>query len=319
MKRIFQYSISGEAPPISVEAFLRAKGYSHRILTYIKGREDGISVNGFRTYTSYLLKPGDLLMVTLEEEESSQKIAPVFLPLDILYEDEDILVINKRADTPIHPSIHNHYNTLANAVAFHYQSQGKSFIYRCVNRLDRDTTGLLIIAKHVLSAAILSKMIQRREIHREYLAITDGILPESGTVQAPIARKEGSALERCVNFEQGEEAVTHYRPLLCKNGYSLVSICLETGRTHQIRVHMKYIGFPLIGDFLYHPDYRMMSRQALHSHRLEFLHPITGAQMVLEAPLPQDMQWILSGEPSPGQTKTDLPEFLEPHPHADIG
>ena len=162
--------------------------------------------------------------------------------------------------------------------------------FRPVYRLDRDTTGLLIVAKHLLSASILSDMVGKREIHREYLAIVKGIPPENGTISAPIGRKKGSAILREVNFETGEPAVTHFARLEIRNGLSLVSLKLETGRTHQIRVHMGYIGCPLIGDYLYYPECSRISRQALHSHRLSFLHPITGKALSFTAPLPEDME-----------------------------
>ena len=199
-------------------------------------------------------------------------------------------MVNKPADMPIHPSFQNHGNTLADALTWHYQQHGEDFVYRCINRLDRDTTGLLIVAKHLLSASILSDMVGKREIHREYLAIVKGIPPENGTISAPISRKKGSAILREVNFETGEPAVTHFARLEIRNGLSLVSLKLETGRTHQIRVHMGYIGCPLIGDYLYYPECSRISRQALHSHRLSFLHPITGKALSFTAPLPEDMK-----------------------------
>lgn len=292
MKRIFNYTITEDMLPSTIEQFMRTKGYSRHILTHLKRTERGICLNDEWAYTNQPLHAGDTLSVTLIETESSEQIVPRPIPFSIVYEDEDILVINKPADTPIHPSINNYENTLANGVAYYYASQNIPFTYRCINRLDRDTTGLLIIAKHMLSGAILSQMVTRREIHREYLAICTGEVPESGTIDAPIARKDDSAIERCVDFERGERSVTHYKRIAYKNGYSLVSLKLETGRTHQIRVHMLYSGWPLIGDYLYNPDCRLIQRQALHSHRLSFKHPITGEQMSFEAPLPEDMARI---------------------------
>lgn len=282
MRRTFVYHISEEDDGENIGGFLKKKGYSRHILTHIKRTERGIVKNGEWAYISQGLHSGDVLEVLILEEESSQQIVPVPMELHIVYEDEDILVVNKPADTPIHPSIHNYENTLANGVAYYYAQQGETFVYRCINRLDRDTTGLLIIAKHMLSASILGDMIKHREIHREYLAIASGEVPKEGMIDAPIARKEDSVIERCVDFERGERAVTHYRRLDCKNGYSLILLKLETGRTHQIRVHMKYLGYPLIGDYLYNPDFRMMNHQALHSYRLQFSHPITGRQMLFE-------------------------------------
>ena len=145
----------------------------------------------------------------------------------------------------------------------------------------------------MVSGSILSEMGARHALRREYLAIVRGIpQPESGTINAPLSREEGSILKRRVDFENGETAVTHYKTIKTKDGYSLVSLVLETGRTHQIRVHMQYIGTPLIGDYLYNPDYEKMHRQALHSARLSFTHPITGEAMSFEAPLPEDMRWL---------------------------
>ena len=167
------------------------------------------------------------------------------------------------------------------------------YTFRCVNRLDRDTTGLTLIAKHMLSSAILSTAAARREISREYIAIASGKTPESGTIDAPIGRVAGSTIERQIDFENGERAITHYRRLAYHDGLSLLSLHLETGRTHQIRVHLKSIGRPLIGDFLYNPTDTTIKRQALHSYRLTFSHPITGESFVLTAPLPDDMQTCL--------------------------
>ena len=205
-----------------------------------------------------------------------------------------MVVINKPAGMPIHPSMNNYTNSLANGLAWYYQQQGKSFIFRCCNRLDRDTSGLTVVAKHLVSASILSAMTKRKEVCREYLAITRGnIHPPSGTINAPLGRREGTIIERMVDWEKGEPAITHYRVLDSRNGHSLVSLRLETGRTHQIRIHMKYLGCPLIGDYLYNPDMEHIRRQALHSHRLSFPHPITGEKMAFEAQMPEDMRRVI--------------------------
>ena len=241
-------------------------------------------------YVRTPLQAGDLLKITLTEDTPSQNIVPVAMPLSIVYEDEDILLLNKPADMPVHPSVNNYDNTLANGAAWYYAQQGKPFVFRCINRLDRDTTGLLILAKNALSASILSAQMKKREIHRTYQAIVKGVpIPESGTIDAPIARKEGSAIERCVDFEKGERAVTHYRVLDSRNDYSLVQLSLETGRTHQIRVHMGYLGHPLLGDYLYYPDFSRIKRVSLHSYALSFTHPMTGSPLTFRAPLPEDM------------------------------
>lgn len=292
-KRIFNYKITesdltGERNDI--QRFLKSHGYSSTVIRHLKETTEGIQRNGVWARVYEPLEIGDVLTIHLIETESSDNIVPVELPLNIVYEDEDLLVINKSAGMPIHPSQGNYDNTLANACAWYFQQKGEPFTYRCINRLDRDTTGLLILARHAYSASLLSNMVAKREIHREYRALVSGLLPEEGIVEAPIARVDGSTIEREVNFETGEFARTHYKRLEYKNGYSLASLKLDTGRTHQIRVHLKYIGHPLPGDFLYNPDYSIIQRQALHSYRLTFTHPITGALMDFTAPLPEDMQ-----------------------------
>ena len=296
MKRIITYHIDNTSTGLRIEQYLRRRGYSYQNLTQLKKMPESILINGVWSYMRTPLKSGDILTVHIKETESSPNIPPVNLPLDIIYEDEDIIVVNKPAGMPVHPSLNNYENSLANALMYYYQEQGKPFIFRCTNRLDRDTSGLTVIAKHMVSSAILSNMGVRHEITREYLAIVRGeLIPEEGTVDAPIGRAESSLIERKIDFEKGEHAVTHYHVIEEKNGHSLVSLTLETGRTHQIRVHMKHIGHPLIGDYLYNPDMEFISRQALHSYRLSFSHPITGEQMDFTAPLPEDMRRVLRG------------------------
>ncbi len=300
MNRLITYNITETDQNRTIEQYLRTKGYSSQCIKELKKMPQSILINGQWQYMRHPLQAGETLTVHVQEKASSEKIPPVELPLDILYEDEDILVVNKPANMPIHPSLNHYYNSLANALAWYFAKQGKTFVFRCINRLDRDTSGLTIIAKHLISAAILSSMVANRDIHREYLAIVRGeVTPPQGTIDAPIGRKDDSIIERMVDFEQGERAVTHYQLLEYKNGHSLLSIHLETGRTHQIRVHMKHLGFPLIGDYLYYPDMEQIGRQALHSHRLQFTHPITGEPMDFRAPLPRDMAGVLTPLPSP--------------------
>ena len=294
MKRTFIYQIEKEFDGATLLSFLKKKQYSSQIITHLKRTENGILLNGVWGRVHDILHAGDTLTIALVEEEGSDNIVPSRLPLDIVYEDEDLMVINKASDTPIHPSQGNYANTLANAVAYYFSQKGESFVYRCINRLDRDTTGLLIIAKHMYSASLLSNMVQNREIHREYLAIATGQVPEEGVIEAPIGRVDGSTIERQVDFDHGDYACTHFKRIAYANGYSLVSLKLDTGRTHQIRVHMKHIGHPLPGDFLYNPDYSVINRQALHSYRLAFTHPVTNQKMEFTSPLPEDMNSILS-------------------------
>lgn len=294
MNRNIDYIIDEDSAGLRVEQFLRRKRYSGQNLSEIKRMPKSILVNGVHYYMRKELSTGDHLQVRICETQNSEKIPPTKLPLDIVYEDEDLLVLNKPAGMPIHPSLNNYTNSIANALAYYFQSQGKPFIFRCCNRLDRDTSGLTIVSKHLVSGSILSDMTKYREVHREYLAIARGsVTPSEGTIQAPLGRKEGTIIERTVDWEHGEDAVTHYKVVKEANGHSLVSLRLETGRTHQIRIHMKYLGYPLIGDYLYNPDMEYMTRQALHSHHMEFTHPITGEHMSFTAPLPEDMARVM--------------------------
>lgn len=294
MNRNIDYIIDEDSAGLRVEQFLRRKRYSGQNLSEIKRMPKSILVNGVHYYMRQELSTGDHLQVRICETKNSEKIPPTNLPLNIIYEDEDLLVLNKPAGMPIHPSLNNYTNSMANALAYYFQSQGKPFIFRCCNRLDRDTSGLTIVSKHLVSGSILSDMTKYREVHREYLAIARGsVTPSEGTIQAPLGRKDGTIIERTVDWEHGEDAVTHYKVVKEANGHSLVSLRLETGRTHQIRIHMKYLGYPLIGDYLYNPDMEYMTRQALHSHHMEFTHPITGEHMSFTAPLPEDMARVM--------------------------
>lgn len=289
MIRTFDYIIEGADSGMTIQDFLKSKGYSHNIIVALKKTCEGIIRNDHWAYVSERLQPQDRLHITLAEETSSEHILPVYHPLTIVYEDADLLVVDKPADMPVHPSMNHYEHTLANAVAYYYDAQNIPFTFRCVNRLDRDTSGLTIIAKHMLSSHLLSKQIQARTLHREYLAIASGITPVEGRIDAPIARVADSVICRCVDPIRGERAVTTYRTLAQRNDLSLLSLILETGRTHQIRVHMQHINHPLIGDFLYNPQDHQMERQALHSHRLTFRHPITDMPLEFTSPLPPDM------------------------------
>ncbi len=266
------------------------------MLVQLKKTPQSILVNERWVYVNDHLHSGDQLCITLDEQDNASAILPVALPLDIVFEDDDILVLNKPANMPIHPSLGNYENTLANSVMHYFSAQDCPYTFRCVNRLDRDTTGLTLLAKHMLSSGILSRQQATKQIQRTYLAIAGGRTDEQGTICAPIARAAESTIERIVDFEQGEHAVTHYWRLAYRDGLSLLRVQLETGRTHQIRVHMKHIGHPLIGDFLYNPDFSQIKRQALHSWRLDFIHPISKEPVSYSAPLPDDMARLFKGD-----------------------
>lgn len=289
---IFEYKIDKDNENQTIEKYLKSLGYSKHLLIHLKKTDMGISINNQLKYITYILKEGELLKIKLEEKPSQADITPTKMDIDIVFEDPHLLVINKAAGIPVHPSMGNHENTLANGLQYYFQEKNPGdniFIFRCINRLDRDTSGLMIVAKHMLSGCILSDMVKNKKIQREYLAVAKGKVPDNGTIDAPIARVPDSVLERTVDFEMGVTAITHYKCLDYKNGYSLVFLKLETGRTHQIRVHMKYLGHPLPGDFIYCPDFSMIKRQALHSHRVVFNHPITKMKLEFIVPLPEDM------------------------------
>ena len=301
MERTLIYTMDNSITPLPVSYFLKQKGFSSQNLVQLKKDPTAVLTNGVPCYMNHLLQPGEVLTLHIREDHSSEKIPPVDLPLDIVYEDDDLLVVNKPAGMPIHPSMNNYYNSLANALAYYFEQQNCPFVFRCINRLDRDTSGLTIVAKHYVSGGMLSTMIANKAtsgITREYLAIVKGsVEPAAGTITAPLGRKAGSIIERTVDFEKGESAITHYKVLDEKNGHSLVSLILETGRAHQIRIHMKYLGYPLIGDYLYNPDKELIKRQALHAWKLSFRHPITGEELHFTAPLPEDMAAVAGDTP----------------------
>lgn len=299
-ERIIHYRIPNSYEGHKISEFLRNQGISTKSIIRLKSDVENVLLNDEPGFINRILKKDDRLTLCVKELESSKKIPPIDLPLSIIYEDEDILIVNKPANMPIHPSMNNYENTLGNAVAYYYMKKGEPFLYRCINRLDRDTTGLTILAKHYLSCGILYDEMESREIKRTYYAIVENRtvfdapyahrLLQTGTIDLPLGRKPDSAIERMVDIKNGDKAITHYRVLATNDGLSLLELQLDTGRTHQIRVHMQAIGHPLIGDFLYNPKDTHMKRQALHAGKLSFRHPITKEMLSFTAPVPQDMQ-----------------------------
>lgn len=294
MIRTLTYTVTEEEAGVSLLEWLRDKGCSRQVLAHLKNTK-GLFKNGERPFAKEPVRSGDQIKLRLTEEAGSEGIVPVCLPFSVVYEDEDLLVIDKPAGLPVHPSVNHYENTLANGVMWRCQQTGEPFPFRCINRLDAGTTGLLIIAKNMFSAAVLYSAMKKRKIKRTYLAVASGEIRKPGTVDLPIGRVSDSVIERCIDQEHGERAVTHYEPVaVCKvpgNGsYTMLRLQLETGRTHQIRVHMKAIGHPLAGDYLYAPEDCSADRPLLHSRSLEFTHPVTQEPMKLTAELPEDMK-----------------------------
>ena len=294
MKRIFTYKITEEDAGKTVGTFLLEHEYTPTCIKFLKKAENLITVNGKWEFVNKELQENDILETVFLDDENSENIPSVEMPLDIVYEDEDVLVLNKPPKLPIHPTKGYEYHSLANGVVHYYEKQGIPFVFRSINRIDKDTTGLVIVAKNMLSGSILGEAMRNREIRRTYLAVTEGELPERGTIDLPIGRREGSAVERCID-ENGAKAVTHYERLHYANGHSLAQIRLETGRTHQIRVHMSHIGHPLLGDEVYgHKEKHFdLQGQTLHAKILGFRHPATGEYIETDAPLPEYFSKLL--------------------------
>lgn len=266
---------------------------SDRLITKLK-KANKIYLNDLQTYTKKSVTVGDTVSVLIDFEEDNSNIVASNIPLNIIYEDDYLLVINKPANIAIHPSILHFDNSLSNGVKFYFDKLGLKKKIRIVNRLDRNTSGIVVFAKNEYIQECLIKQMKTKELKKEYLAIAKGVLEsKSGTLNFPIARKEGSIIERTVSSD-GDSAITHYDVVKEFNNLSLVHIVLETGRTHQIRVHFSYIGHPILGDTLYGSPPKLINRQALHSYKLTFIHPVTKKVVSLEAPLPNDIKNIIN-------------------------
>lgn len=274
------YVVSQDESGKALGEFLRRNGLSRRLIIALKKTPDGMTVNGIPQKTIYIIKEGDKISVTLPSD-STETLPNGELDVPIVYEDRHIVVFNKPWDMPVHPSIKHRTDTLANFFAHLYPDT----TFRCINRLDRDTSGLCICAKDQFSANALSGKVKKT-----YFAVVCGEILREGTVDAPIAREQESIITRCVR-EDGQRAVTHYKPINHSKTHTLLEIQLETGRTHQIRVHMAHIGHPLAGDSLYGND-TSAARQALHCGKIEFEHPVSKKIIEIETPLAEDISCL---------------------------
>lgn len=296
MARRLELNITPRLAGIKVDTLLRKHlGLSGTVIKRIKWLEDGILCDGQRVNTRFLPREGQVLSVRLSDPERQSGIVPTPGPLNIVYEDEDIIVLNKQSGVSVHPGPGHFEDTLGNFLLYYYISEGKDGDFHPIHRLDRGTSGLLVCAKHPHAQEQLKLQLHTDQFRRTYLAICDGVpSPSSGTIDAPLGPQPDSLMAQMVRPD-GKSARTHYQTLQTQNGRSLLRLVLDTGRTHQIRVHMAHLGYPLTGDFLYGteiPDF--ISRPALHSYQLEFLHPISRQQMSFQATLPEDMLSLLT-------------------------
>ena len=274
-----------------IDTLLRRElGLSGTVIKRIKWLEDGILLDGVRAITGQRVREGQVLSVRLADPDHRGDMVPTPGPLDIVYEDGDLLVLNKAPGVLVHPGPGHYADTMCNFIAHYYQQQGIVADVHPVQRLDKGTSGLMVVAKHPHAQEKLKLQLHTPQFRRIYLAVCDGAPdPAQGTVDAPIGRVPGSLMERQVD-PLGQAARTHYRVLHTEGGRALVELELDTGRTHQIRVHMAHLGCPLTGDFLYgREDQALISRPALHSWKLSLLQPISGERLSWTQPLPADM------------------------------
>lgn len=276
--------------PVSVRAFLRQKcGFSHGLWRRLKWNGT-LLVNGVEVRaTTAVVRNGDVVTCRMEEQSS---LVATPMPLDIRYEDEYMLILNKPAGILVHPTGGDYANTLGNGLLHYYRQTGQAIDFHPVHRLDRNTTGLVLVAKQPQLQHTLTQGSGGKFFHRSYVAVIEGEMPSlEGTIDLPIARHPDSIIQRICSSD-GQTAVTHYRTLARRGGMSLLWLQLETGRTHQIRVHLAAMGHPLLGDDLYGGDMSLIQRQALHAMHLEVANPLTGEEISLYADVPQDMMAV---------------------------
>lgn len=279
-----------------IKEFLKEEEISRTALTDIKFKGGRILVNHEDVNVRYRLNEGEVLSVIFPSENPSEGVKGENISLDILFEDEYLLVVNKPAGMNTIPSREHPNGSLANALVGYYKRSGLLATAHIVTRLDRDTSGAVLIAKHRHVHHLMSKQQQSGYVKRTYEALVSGsILLDSGTVEEPIGRREDSIIEREVRSD-GQYACTHYKVLERKAGFTRIELKLETGRTHQIRVHMAYLGHPLLGDDLYGGDTSFITRQALHSKQVSFIHPFLHETQTYSAPIPDDIRHILEAD-----------------------
>lgn len=277
----------------NVKEVLKAEfSMSDRLLLKLK-KLDKIYLNGNVTSVNHPVLENDLIECYLDYEEDNSNIVPTEMPLNIIYEDEAYIVVNKPAGIPVHPSMDHYTDSLSNGIAFYFNQIGLKKKIRPVNRLDKDTSGIVIFAKNEYIQECLVRQMKSKEFIKRYIAVVNGNLDNlEGTINAPIARKEGSIIERCVS-ETGDIAITHYKVLKRKPNFDIVECILETGRTRQIRVHFAYLGHSLLGDTLYGTSSNLINRQALHAYEVEFTHPLSKKKVKYITTVPEDLNKLM--------------------------
>ena len=277
----------------NVKEVLKAEfSMSDRLLLKLK-KLDKIYLNGNVTSVNHPVLENNLIECYLDYEEDNSNIIPTEMPLNIIYEDEAYIVVNKPAGIPVHPSMDHYTDSLSNGIAFYFNQIGLKKKIRPVNRLDKDTSGIVIFAKNEYIQECLVRQMKSKEFIKRYIAVVNGNLDNlEGTINAPIARKEGSIIERCVS-ETGDIAITHYKVLKRKTDFDIVECILETGRTHQIRVHFAYLGHSLLSDTLYGTSSSLINRQALHAYEVEFTHPLSKKKVKYIATVPEDLNKLM--------------------------
>ncbi len=292
-------TVTAEQAGRRVDSLLRHElGLAGSVIRHVKRVPGGITLDGVEVYTAKLVQAGQVLSVLVGDTERRSIVVSVPGPLDVVYEDADLVVVDKAPGMLVHPG-HGHFDdTLGNYLLWHYDQEGETADLHPVHRLDKGTSGLLVVAKHGHAQEVLKKQLHTPLFRRVYLAVCDGApQPPAGVVDAPIGMVPGSLLAREVRPD-GQAARTRYETVERHGQRTLLRLELETGRTHQIRVHMAHIGCPLTGDFLYGVENKaLISRPALHSHALSFRHPVTGEELSFTSPLPADMAALLSVEP----------------------
>lgn len=267
---------------------------SDRFILKLKS-SNSIYINGVPVFINYKIQVNDILTIIENSKEDSSNIVPNSnIKLNILYEDDFLLIVDKPSNLPVHPSILHYEDSLSNAVKYHFDKIDLYKKIRPVNRLDKDTSGIVIFAKNEYIQECLVKQMKQNVFKKKYLAVLSGILEkDSGTISAPIARKNDSIIEREIR-EDGDLAISHFKVLERFNNMTLVEYTLETGRTHQLRVHSKYIGHPIVGDSLYGLQSPLISRQALHAYKVSFVHPINKEKMLIHSNLPDDIKKLVN-------------------------